>query len=237
MGLEKSLEESLTGSELVNTGLDITEIAIDQLLNEGLLKEVPVVKSLIALVKTGYSIRDALYIKKVLLFVLGVQEVSEEKRLIFLKDISQFSKEKNRLLEKIFITLDKIDDSEKAILLAKAFQHLIVGNIDKTLYYRIARIIEDMLLDDIYYFFYAYGQFNYEEESVEKYKKYSSGNIVQNLIPSLVRNGLIEFNEELKTKGIMKMKYVHRNEKITQLGKIFVEIGYKTNIYLKHPIN
>lgn len=234
--LEKSLEDSLKGSELVDTGIDITEIAIDQLLNEGLLKEVPVVKSLIAFVKTGYSIRDAIYIKKILLFVLGVQKISEEKRLNFLKDISVFSKEKNRLLEKIFITLDRIDDSEKAILLAKAFKHLIVGNIDLIQYYRIARVIEDMMLDEIYSFFYYHARLDYEEDTRVKYSKYAEKIGRKDLIPSMIRNGLMVIYEDLKTTGFSNQeKYViNKIQRITQFGNIFAEIGYNTRIYFFH---
>ena len=166
--LNKNLEASLQGDELTKIGLDLSEIAIDQLLQDGLLKDLPIVNSIVALFKTGISIKDAFYIRKLLIFIGKIQEVPKEKRIKFLKEISNVIEEKNRLFEKILFTIDKLDESGKAVLLGKVFKHLIVGNITLIQYYKVSRVIEDMLLDEINCFLYEYGYFEPNEEYREK---------------------------------------------------------------------
>lgn len=121
--IKRTLEESISGSDLINLGLNISEIALDQFLKGGIIKDLPVINSFVAFVRTGISIKDAIYIKKLLIFLENIQEVSEEKRKKFLKEISQITEKKNRLFEKILSSIDRLDDSKKAILLAKVFKH------------------------------------------------------------------------------------------------------------------
>ena len=49
--------EKFKSSGLFDLGNDITEIAIDSILNEGLLKEIPIIKTISTFYKTGKSIK------------------------------------------------------------------------------------------------------------------------------------------------------------------------------------
>ncbi len=222
----------------MNIGLDLSEIAIDQFINEGLLKDIPIVNTVLALFKAGTSIKDALYIKKLLLFIGKVQEVSKDKRVNFLKEISVIVEEKNRLFEKILGTIDKLDDSAKALLLGKIFKHLIVGNINLIQYYRITRVIEDMMLDEINYFFYKHGYFEHNDETREKYYFYSDIIGEDNLKSIMIKNELFEVKEELKfSRNIRPQEYrIEKKENLTKLGELFAEFGFESRYYLQNPI-
>lgn len=237
--LSEELENSLVGSELKNVGLDIAEIAIDQFLTEGLLRDIPILNSVVALFKSGVSIKEALFIKKLLLFLKKIQEVSSEKREYFLIEISKVEKTKRRLFEKLLFTIDKLDDTEKALILGKAFKHLIVGNINLIQYYRISRVIEDMMIDEINYFFYEYGYLKHNEETREQLYYYMDLIGKNNLKEVMIRNGLFEIVEKLKFReNISPQQYhIEKKERLTTLGEIFRELGFEGYIHLKNPIN
>ena len=119
INLNKELENSLKGDDLINLGIDISEMAIDHIFDEGILKDIPILNSIITVFKAGKSIRDALFVKKVILFLLTIQEVPNEKRKTFLVEMSKVQTEKNRLIEKLLLTIDKLDDSDKSLFLEK----------------------------------------------------------------------------------------------------------------------
>lgn len=58
--------------ELIDSSLDLatdySEIALDSILNNDLISEIPVVKSIVALGKVGISIKEMHFAKKVLFF-------------------------------------------------------------------------------------------------------------------------------------------------------------------------
>src|SRR5262245_61944564 len=78
--LDLSLIESIKSSDLKDIAVDLSEIGLDSLLEDGLLKDIPVFGSLVKLYKTGQTIRDALFAKKLLLFLQGISKVSPEQR-------------------------------------------------------------------------------------------------------------------------------------------------------------
>jgi hypothetical protein len=236
--IKKTLEESISKSDLLNLGVDLSEIAVDQFLKDGIIKDLPVINSLVAFVKTGISIKDALYIKKLLIFLENIQGVSEEKRKKFLKEISLITEEKNRLFEKILSSIDRLDDSKKAILLAKVFKHLIVGNIDLIQYYRFARIIEDMLFDDIDFFFYRYGYYDNNDQTRQVVYNYMEKIGDDYLKEILIKHGLFELKEEPFFDESLRPNKIRfrKKEGLTKLGGIFAEMGFESRFYLENPI-
>lgn len=237
-GLSKNIENAIKSDELASLGLDFTEIAIDQFLNDGLLKDIPLVNSITAIFKTGASIRDALFIKKVLIFISTIQEIDLEKRKTFLLKLNEIKENKFRLFEKLIFTIDKIDESKKMKLLGKVFKHLIVGNIDLIQYFRICRVIEDMLLDEINFFFYEYGHYEHNDKTREiLYSMY--GINTEDFKQTMIRNGLFRVREELEYwKNIVGQKYkMKKIEELTDFGKLFCEFGFKPWLKLKNPIN
>ena len=122
--------------------------------------------------------------------------------------------------------------------MGKVFKHLIVGNINLILYYKIARIIEDMLLDEINCFFYEYGFLEHNDETREKYYYYSRLVPIDDLKLILIRNGLFEVKEELKFREHVKPNsyIIEKKEGLTDLGRLFADFGFKARYYLKNPI-
>ncbi|MDF4560139.1 hypothetical protein P3494_26935, partial [Vibrio parahaemolyticus] len=67
-----SLEESLVstmGQRLGGTGTELAEIAIDSVLDDGVLKDIPVVGTAVSLYQTGVAVRERQYVKKLVTFL------------------------------------------------------------------------------------------------------------------------------------------------------------------------
>jgi len=62
--IQKSLDHTLSDSNLIGIGANLTEITIDSIMKDCLLKDVPIVNTLISLTKFGANIKDRLFLKK-----------------------------------------------------------------------------------------------------------------------------------------------------------------------------
>ena len=82
-----SLIETLGATDLSSISEDLVEVALDSLLEDGLLKDIPVVSTIIGVSKSAISIRDKLLARKVLYFLQGLKDITDEERNKFLKDI------------------------------------------------------------------------------------------------------------------------------------------------------
>jgi len=80
--LVPSLRDSLYNNSIKDLSVDITEIGVDVAINEGILSEVPIVKTVVAIGKTGLAIRERNLMKQTIAFINGVNEgtISEEQK-------------------------------------------------------------------------------------------------------------------------------------------------------------
>ncbi|MDE1944537.1 MAG: hypothetical protein KGH97_03555, partial [Patescibacteria group bacterium] len=77
-----SLDE--LGQEIIEPNLDLaidySEIGLDEFFDNGLLKEIPIVRSLAAIVRTGIAIRERFFIKKFVVFLRELHQGSVDKK-------------------------------------------------------------------------------------------------------------------------------------------------------------
>lgn len=80
--LSKSLVNTIKSPELQGLATDFTEIAFDQLSEaEGVAKEVPVVGSIVKVIRLGFSIKDIIFLKKLGKFLWHLRDVPYKKRV------------------------------------------------------------------------------------------------------------------------------------------------------------
>jgi hypothetical protein len=78
--LGSSLVATLRSDEAVSIASDAAELGIDAALAEGLLKDVPIVSTLVSLAKFGLTVRDRLFVRKLLKFLRGLRDIPSEER-------------------------------------------------------------------------------------------------------------------------------------------------------------
>ena len=133
--LDSSIVKDL-GKEIVNKGfdtsLDYAEILIDSITENEALREIPLVKTVVASVNVFNSIRDKANLKKLLVFLkeFHSKEISNEDFQKFEEKFRTNQKFKEKTLEHILIFIDRINVTEKSKVLGRLFGSHIQGKMD-----------------------------------------------------------------------------------------------------------
>jgi len=150
MSSDTDLPGELIGAIVDPSAIDaassLAEAGIDALLDDGLLRDIPVVGTLVSLARAGIALRDRIFAKKVARFLLQISEVPEEERRQFHEELGRNPKGTKALGETLIVLLDRIDDFEKARLLAKSFVALLQKKIPEDDFHRLCRAIDRVIL-------------------------------------------------------------------------------------------
>jgi hypothetical protein len=166
IGLGQSLLDTLHNSELSNVTVDLTEVALDSLLEEGILKEIPIVSTIVGLGKSAIAVRDYLLIRKIIIFLHGVRDIPKEKVRGFVNDIEQDPKYAENVGSSIILLLDRYDHIDKANLMAKIFCANINGEISYDEFLILSTSIDRAFIQDLEVMLDHYaGKFSYREIS------------------------------------------------------------------------
>jgi hypothetical protein len=133
-------------TDLSGVSADYMEIGLDSILEDGLLKDIPVVNSIISLYKTGVNIRERFLIKKLLVFLTSLSDTTIEDRLEF---ISKHEKQSAKIGEELIILLDRLDHANKPEYVAKLFKHYLNEEISLIVYHRLCQIIDKCFIEDL----------------------------------------------------------------------------------------
>ena len=127
--LQSSFDKSLISSYIVDSTVDMTEISIDNLIGISVMKDIPVVKTMIGLIQTGANIQDWLFLKKIVSFIVNIDNISDEKRKKIIEDIDKSQKYRVKVGEKLLYLIDACSDHDSSQLLAVLFSALLRGAI------------------------------------------------------------------------------------------------------------
>lgn len=147
--LSTSLIQTISKSELPKLVTDYSEIELDSVLDDGIVKDIPIIRSIVGLYKTTITIRDRIFMKKILLFLGKLQDVDPAKKIKFIEKIEADEKFRDRLGENLLLILDRLDDYEKAQLLAIIFKAYILNGIDYATFRNLARSIDRAMIEDL----------------------------------------------------------------------------------------
>jgi hypothetical protein len=160
----QSLGETLKRSDLASLSADYAEIGIDQLFDDGVLREIPVIGTLKALFNIGVGIRDHLFIKKLIRFLSVISDVPKEQRQRQIDEMDNSSEESKRVGETVMLLLDKANDMQKPALMAKAFRAYLLGEIDVTSLHRLWYAIDTIDVSYLQELAHIYQSEGYNEQ-------------------------------------------------------------------------
>lgn len=145
----KSLKETILKSELPELINDLGEIGIDSLLTDGVLKDIPVLGSVLAIGKTYGNVRDYLFTKKLIKFLQELTSLSSEERISLIEKLETDSGYASNIGEKVIGILSRLDDDSKPSIIAKAFKLYAAGHLSYIQLQRINNAIERLLICDL----------------------------------------------------------------------------------------
>ena len=148
--INNSLVNTIKSPELEGLTTDFSEIAIDQLSEvNGIAKEIPVVGSVVKIIKLGFSIKDILFLKKIGKFLWHLRDIHYKKRIELVEKLEKDSKYKADVGSKIMLLLERADDFEKPKIIANAFKVYLYNEITYPQLQRINFGIDHLFIGDI----------------------------------------------------------------------------------------
>jgi hypothetical protein len=138
--------------ELIEIALDFSEIALDRLIENELLKEIPIVGTLVRAAKAAKSIPDLIFAKKIERFVAAGNRVSPEKKEALLKSLQTDSEMGRKAGECIVLMLDRADDLTKASIIGELFVKLLERSISLEEFRRLTAAVDRSFVDDLLLF-------------------------------------------------------------------------------------
>jgi hypothetical protein len=210
-----SLIETLRSSELSEIIEDIGELGLDQALQDGILRDVPIVKWVLGIGKTAVAVRDYFLIRKIFRFFRSLSEVEPEERLKILGKIESDEEYQRRVGEIIVMLLDRYDHLDKAYLMAKVFCAYGREQISLDEFLRISTSIDRAFiidLNDLLDYFAA--------DEIDISVKRTTRRAKRNLYTSDFSDFYVLTDEEFKRSGLQYPQVYH----FSSLGRKFAEI-------------
>lgn len=151
--MEISELQNNLGKELItNTqGIicDIAEIGLDSIFDDGVLKEVPILKTIAAVCKVGLNIRDRHFSKKLINFINEYHKMHiDSERLFHFKEKMRDKKYRDKVTEKLIVIIDRLDEVNKSKILAILFNSFIEQKITWDEFCMFSKYIDLLKSDD-----------------------------------------------------------------------------------------
>jgi len=152
LSIQNSFDATLKDSNLENLGIDISELAIDSILEDGLLKEVPIVGTIVNFTKFSANVHDRLFLKKILTFLNNLKDVPMRKRSELIENINRSKKYRIKLGEKLLYIIDSCEDYEISELIGFLFKAFTEGRITYDEFLKSASILKNLHISDFNWF-------------------------------------------------------------------------------------
>ena len=130
---------------------DYSEIGIDIFIENDLIKEIPIIKTLVNIFKIGKNIRDKNLLKQTLIFMqeLKKNNIEEEKLKKYKDEIENDRKKREEELERVLWLLNSFIDKEKSIMLSRFFKEYVRQTITWDEFCEYSEIINRLFIQDI----------------------------------------------------------------------------------------
>ena len=129
--LTDSLEVEIY-EKTIDLETDYAELALDNITNNEILKEIPIVKTLVSFYNISSSLIARHNVKKILVFLkeLHTKSLDEKKLEKFKQQFQENPKYKEKVLETILVLNEKFIEVEKSKILANLFKAHVEEIID-----------------------------------------------------------------------------------------------------------
>jgi hypothetical protein len=175
--VEVSLVQAIGSSQLPELTIDIAEAALDQFLVDGLLKDVPVLGSIVRAARLSIDINNYLFLRKLARFLLRLGEVPEATRKSFVGELHGDPGRRREVGERLMLILNRLDDISKADLLGRLFKAYVMGRLSYELFSRASTALDRASV--------------YSLRSLERYYAASSTPLSEEELQDLSNAGLV----------------------------------------------
>ncbi len=142
--------DALNDSEDLKALADqLGEIALDEFLDEGLAKNVPVLELLRKISKATASYSNYLLTKKLILFLSGLSSIPLQQRRQQIARLTVDVKHRQQVGENLMLLLDRLNDIRKPLMLARAWKAYLEARIDRSTLFQLNHAIDQIHVEHI----------------------------------------------------------------------------------------
>ncbi len=151
---EKSLSISFADSlaeESISCIGEYAEIGLDAIMEDGILKDIPIVSTAIAIYKIGNSIKERHNLKKLVVFLNELNNgiTDEQKRKDYQQKFQSNEKFRNQEIEYLLVLIDRYISYDKPKMLAKLYLAYLEKQISWNEFSMYASVVEQLFPVDI----------------------------------------------------------------------------------------
>lgn len=179
----KPFEKSLFDDSLIDVGTDMIEIGIDSILQDDILKDIPIAGNVFKTGKFIYNLHDRSLLRQTLIFIQEFNKgtIETEKLKKYRSSIEKDSKKAEKELGRVLIILNKIIDHEKTIILAKLYRAYINEIIDWKVFCELSEVNERLFVNDIFILLEIYENgMNVDKEKIHNFSRLVSIGLLRN---------------------------------------------------------
>lgn len=146
-----SFQSIIVSDEVLDTLGEITEVCLDQFLDDGLWKDMPIIGTVVSIIKTFGKIQDIITFKMQLAFIQQLRNGCVSEKAINKRKEAYQKKEKwfSEEAEKIVLYLSRCTDYKKAKLYAEIYLDFINQEISYETMSEYFEIVDRIMLPDI----------------------------------------------------------------------------------------
>ena len=142
--------DELIVKEIINCekGLlvDILDADLNLFIDNEFIKEVPIINSIYSIFKLTTTINNAIFMRKLCVFIRNLPNATEEEKEKFLK---KYKKDEEKFAGKLIEIIDQINDSTKCKYEAKIFEKYFYEVIDYDTFKKFSYALSKIDIDDI----------------------------------------------------------------------------------------
>jgi len=198
-----------------SSSIELTEIGIDSLLDDGIFKNIPIVSFLVGVGKTAQNIHDRNLLKQTLNFIktFNDRHISERKLSKYRNAINKNPKKAEEELGRVLIILNSNVEIKKSQMLAKIYRAYIEETINWEQFCELSDAITRLFITDIHL---LYKIFNQEITDTTQCLSYQADRLISiGLLNSATKSISISSNQDSRT-----VRYISLNE----FGDLFCSI-------------
>lgn len=143
-----SFNNTLIKSKLTDVAEELTENIIDNKVSNSIVREIPIINTLIGIIQSTQNISNYLFLRKITAFISKIKDISPQQRSEVIGRIDA----SNKYREKVGITLlsiiDKCESAEKTEYIAILFRAFLKGNIEYDCFKYATHIIQRSYYND-----------------------------------------------------------------------------------------
>ena len=146
--LSDSFDETLKDSNLAEINADLYEVLIDSFLKDGIVKDIPIIGTILKLSKFSMSLKEHLFLKKIIYFISELKDISPKDRNKMISELDESKVHRIKVGEKLIYIIDKCEDHVSTEYVAKFFKSFLLNKISYSDFLRCTSIIQNIFIED-----------------------------------------------------------------------------------------